>query len=69
MSAQVYSMPGQSETEDLFGMENHILILWAISYTWGNVNYYKSAHHPIPTRENRKHLGNFQNELVSSAFK
>ena len=59
MSAQVYSMPGQSETEDLFGMENHILILWAISYTWGNVNYYKSAHHPIPTRENRKHAGNF----------
>ena len=33
-----------------------------------NVNYYKRVHHPIPTRENRKHPGNFQNKLVSSAF-
>ena len=34
----------------------------------GNVNYYKSVHHPIPTRENREYLGNFQNKSVSSAF-
>ena len=34
----------------------------------GNVNYYKSVHQPIPTRENREHPGNFQNESVSSAF-
>ena len=33
-----------------------------------NVNYYKRVHHPIPTRENRKHPGNFQDKLVSSAF-
>ena len=28
----------------------------------GNVNYYESDHHPIPTRENREHLGNFENK-------
>ena len=33
-----------------------------------NVNYYKSVHQPISTRENREHPGNFQNESVSSAF-
>ena len=31
-----------------------------------NVSYYKSVHHPIPTRENRKHSDNFQS--VSPAF-
>ena len=30
--------------------------------------YYKSAYQPIPTRENREHLGNFQNKSSSSAF-
>ena len=30
---------------------------------WGYVNYYKSVHHPIPTRENREHPGNFQNKI------
>ena len=34
----------------------------------GNVNYYKSVHHPIPTHGKREHPGNFQNELVSSPF-
>ena len=34
-----------------------------------NVNHYKSVHHPIPTRENRGHLDNFQNKPVSSAFR
>ena len=33
-----------------------------------NVNYYKSLRRPIPTRENRKHPANFQNESASSAF-
>ena len=28
----------------------------------GNVNYYKSIQHPIPTRGNREHSGNFQNK-------
>ena len=40
-----------------------------LSLTCGvNVNYYKSVHHPISTRENREHPGNFQNKSVSSAF-
>ena len=34
----------------------------------GNVNYYKSVHHPIPTHENREHPEKFQNKSVSSAF-
>ena len=33
-----------------------------------NVNYYKSVHHPVLTRENSEHPGNFQNKSVSSAF-
>ena len=42
---------------------------YELSLTCGvNVNYYKSVHHPIPTRENREHPGNFQNKSVSSAF-
>ena len=44
-------------------------IPFELSLTCGvNVNYYKSVHHPIPTRENREHPGNFQNKSVSSAF-
>ena len=35
---------------------------------WGNVNYYKSVHHLIPTHENKKHPGNFENKSVSSPF-
>ena len=34
----------------------------------GNVNYYKSVHHPIPTRGNREHPRNSQNKSVSSPF-
>ena len=41
---------------------------YTISYVWGNVNYYKCVHHPIPTCENREHPGNFQNKSVRSAF-
>ena len=33
----------------------------------GNVNYYKSVHHPITTCDNREHSGNAQNK-VSSPF-
>ena len=28
----------------------------------GNVNYYKSVHHLIPTRGNKGHPANFQNQ-------
>ena len=34
----------------------------------GNVNYYVSVHHPIPTRANREDLGIFQNKSLSSPF-
>ena len=35
----------------------------------GNLNYYKSVHHPIPTLPvNRGHSGNFQNKSVNSNF-
>ena len=46
------------EKKGLFAMEKHRLIC----YNWGCV------HHPIPTRENREHPGNFQNKSLSSAF-
>ena len=40
-----------------------------LSLTCGkNVNYYKSVHHPIPTRRNREHYGNFKNKSVRSLF-
>ena len=34
--------------------------------SWGNVDYYKSIHHPIP--HSWEHPGNFQNKSVSSPF-
>ena len=34
----------------------------------GNVNYYQSAHHPVPAQGNREHPGNFQSKSVSSPF-
>ena len=44
-----------------------------LSLTYGgNANYYKSAHHSIPTLPvgtgNREHPGNFQNKSVNSPF-
>ena len=34
----------------------------------GNVNYYKSVHHCIPTYGNRENDGNFQIKSVSFPF-
>ena len=34
----------------------------------GNVNYYESVHHPIPTLANREHPDNFQNKSVKYPF-
>ena len=70
MSAQVYSVPGQTEGRRKALLEwKSIDLSYELSLTCGgNVNYYKSVHHPIPTRENRKHHGNCQNKSVSSAF-
>ena len=71
MSAQVYSVPDQTEGRRRAFLERKSIDLsYKLSLTCGdNVNYYKSVHHLIPTRENKEHLGNFQNKSVSSAFK
>ena len=50
---------GKAETYPL----NYLLATCGV-----NVNCYKSIHHPIRTRENREHPGNFQNKSVSFAF-
>ena len=72
MSAQVYSVPGQTEgkSKPFFEWKSIGLdISFELFLTCGvNVNYYKSVHHLIPTRENREHPDNFQNKSVSSAF-
>ena len=70
MSAQVHSVPGQTEGKrKVFFEWKSIDISFEWSLTSGvNVNYYKSVHRPIPTGENREHPGNFQNKSVSSAF-
>ena len=70
MSPQVYSVPCQAEGRRKIFLEwTSIDLSSKLSLTCGgNVNYYKSVHHPIPTRENREHPGNFQNKSVSSAF-
>ena len=70
MSAQVYSVPGQTERRSKVFLEwKSIDLSHELSLTCGgNVNYYKSVHHPIPTHENRKHPGSFQNKSGNSAF-
>ena len=69
MSAQVHSVPGQTEGRSKAFLEwKSIDLFRELSLTCeGNINY-KSVHQPIPTRKNREHPGNFQNESVSSAF-
>ena len=70
MIVQVYSVPGQTEGKKKAFFEwKSIDLFYELSLTCGvNVKYYKSVHHPIHTRENGKHPGNFQNKSVSSAF-
>ena len=70
MNTQVYSVPGQTAwRKKTFFEWKSIDLSYELSLTCGvNVNYYKSVHQPIPTRENREHPGNFQNKSVSSAF-
>ena len=53
MSVQVYSVPGQTE-----GRRKAFLEWKSIHFSYelslpggGNINYYKSVHHPIPIRE------------------
>ena len=70
MSAQVYSVPGQSEGRRKAYFEwKNIYLSTKLSLICGsNFNYYKGDRHPIPTHGNRKHPGNFQNKSVSSLF-
>ena len=73
MSALVYSVPGQTEGRNKTFLERKSIDLHGISQclltTCGvNVNYYKTVHQPIPTRENKEHPGNFQSESIRSAF-
>ena len=68
MSAQVYSVPGQTEGRRKAFLEwKSIGLSCKLSFTCGgNINYYKSVHHPITTRGNKEHPGNFQNKSVKS---
>ena len=53
MSAEVYSVPGQTEGRKRAFLESASIDLSSnlihMSYMWGNVNYYESVHHPITT--------------------
>ena len=51
MSAQIYSVHGQTEGRRKTFLEWLSIDLSSkLSLTfWGSVNYYKSVHHPIPT--------------------
>ena len=70
MPKYLYSVPGQTEGRSKTFLEwKSIDLSHELSLTCGgNVNYYKSVHHPIPTRENRKHSGIFKNKSIISAF-
>ena len=70
MSAKIHSVPGQTEERRQAFLERKSIDLsYELFLTCGdNVNYYKSVHHPIPTRENMEYHDNFQNKSVSSAF-
>ena len=54
----------KGEGRPFWNGEKHSLILYTISYMVGgsNVSYYKSPHHPIPTRANKERPGSFQNK-------
>ena len=57
MSAQVHSIPGQTEGRRKACLEwKSINLSYELSLTcWSNASYYKSAHHPIPSPDNREH--------------
>ena len=61
MSAEVYSVPGQTEgRKETFFEWERIDLSYELSLTYGvNIEYYKSVHHPLPTRENREYPRNF----------
>ena len=70
MSAQVYSAPGQTEgrRKTFLEWKSRDFSYWLSLTCWGNVNYNKSVHHPIPTRENRKKSRNLFISKLKSSF-
>ena len=70
MRAWVYSVPGQIEGRRKAFLESKSIDLSSkLSLTCGgNVNYYESVHHPIPTCGNKEDLDNFPNTSVISLF-
>ena len=70
MFAQVYSVPSQTKGRRKALLEwKSIDLSSKLSLTCGgNVSYYKSVHHPIPTCENGEHSGNVQEKPASSPF-
>ena len=70
MNAQVYSVPGQTERRKKAFLEwKSIDLSSKLSRTYGdNVKNYGSVHHPITSRGNREHPGNFQSKSVSPLF-
>ena len=61
MSAQVYSVPGQTDGKRKPYLEQKSIdISFEVSLTCGvNVNYYKNVYHPVSTRDNREDQSNF----------
>ena len=61
MSAQVCYVSDQTEGKRKILFEwKGIDLSYEVSFTFGvHINSYESVHHPIPTRENREHPGNF----------
>ena len=70
MFVRVYYVPGQTEERRKGFSERKSIYLSSKQFLtcWGNVSDYKSVHHPITTRGNREHPGNFQNKSVSPPF-
>ena len=64
MSAQVYSVPDQTERKEGLGKT----WTYPITYLLHVRVMLKSVDHPIPTCGNREHPSNFQNKSVSSPF-
>ena len=65
MNAQVYSIPGQTERRRKAFLEwKSIDLSYELSLTYGgNVNYYKSVHHPILTLLSIEYLRIFSSWL------
>ena len=70
MSAEIYSVPGQTEGRRKIFLEWISIDLSSkLSLTCGgNFIYCKSVHHLISTRGNREHPCNFQKKSVNFPF-